>query len=192
MLVDAATGREVAELEKQPADVPPHRHFRSTRVAFPADGKLLASSSYDDDIRIYDVERPALVKTLKGQDDKILSLAFSPDQKRLVSCSSGKPAVVWDLENDDKQVTVSSPPGYHNVASVSFSPDGKLIATGYGTDICSFCMADTGSVLQTFKGASRIVFEAVFSPDGKLLATCGDDRPGQIVGSADRRTGANV
>ena len=99
LLVDAATGREVAQLEAEPADAPPPSRIRYGHVAFSPDGKWLAASSYDDDIRIYDVEHRTLVKTLEGDKDRVLAFAFSPDQKQLVSCSAGKSAIVWDLES---------------------------------------------------------------------------------------------
>ncbi len=174
LLVDAATGREVAQLEEQPADAPAAPRVRYTRVAFSPDGKLLASASYDDDIRIYDVEHRALVKTLRGRKDRILAFAFSPDQTQLMSCSAGKPAVIWELENAEKRLTLPLP-GNVGVASVSFSPDGKLLATGSSNDICCIRDAETGSVLQTLKAHAGIVFESVFSPDGKMLATSGED-----------------
>ena len=196
LLVDAATGREVAQLEAEPADVPPARLYRHTRVAFSRDGKLLASSSYDDDIRVYDVEHRTLVKTLVGDSDKILSLAFSPDQKQLISCSSSKAAVLWDLETAEKRKTLPTPPGDVGIASVSFSPDGKLIATGSRRGVCCLLDPATSRLLQTFNAHTGIVFEAIFSPDGKLLATAGEDGMVKLwdtaTGNLLRRTTASL
>ena len=173
LLIDAATGREVAELEAQPANVPPVSG-QFGRVEFSRDGKWLFSSCYDDDIRVYDVAQRKLVKTLKGRKGRILSLAVCANQKELVACIRGKPAIFWDLENAENRFTLPSQPG-DGIFSVAYSPDGKLLATGSNNDFCCIRRADTGNVLQTFEAHRGIVFEVAFSPDCKLLATAGED-----------------
>jgi WD40 repeat protein len=174
LLVDARTGGEVAQLAEQPADAPPPASSRFARVAFSPDGKWLAASAYDDEIRIYDVQHHTLAKTLKGQDGRILTFAFSPDQKQLISCTAAGPAMVWDLEHAERD-PLPLPPGYRGVASVSYSPDGKLLATGFNSGSCCLQDAATGSVLHTLNAHVGVVNEATFSPDGKLLATAGED-----------------
>ena len=144
LLVDAATGREVAQLEAQPADAPPAPRVRYTRVAFSPDGKLLAASSYDDDIRIYDVEHRKLVKTLRGHKDRILSFAFSPDQKQLDFRAARQDGRHLGSGKRRAALCCLSPQPHNiGVASVSFSPDGKLLATGYSKDICCLWDAET-------------------------------------------------
>jgi WD40 repeat protein len=56
--------------------------------------------------------------------------------------------------------------GYHgSVTSVAFSPDGSLLAGGYGDGTTLVWDAATGAVRATLKGA-----DGQFSPDGSLLA----------------------
>ena len=197
VLIDAATGKELAVLEEQPADAPPTPRVRFTQVAFSGDGKLLAATWLDSGIRIYDVEQRKLIKTLNGHKERVLSIAFSPDQKQLISGSQDKTAIVWDLDRGERRFSLPSQPGVLGVGCVAWSPDGKTLATGSGKDICRLWDAQTGRLLQTLVAHEGKVFEATFSPDGKLLATGGEDHlaklwdvaTGKLVRSYDCRSG---
>jgi WD40 repeat protein len=74
------------------------------------------------------------------------------------------------------QVDVVSP-----VASVSFSPDGKLLAVG-GYQKVLLVAPDTGKVLATLSGHADFVRSLAFSPNGKFLAAAGGlpQRGGEI------------
>jgi WD40 repeat protein/Zn-dependent protease with chaperone function len=195
LLVDAATGRQLATLEEQPADAPPTPRVRFTQIAFSGDGKLLAATSLDNAIRIYDVEHRSLVKTLSGHKQRVLSIAFSPDQKQLVSGGQDKTAIVWDLDRAERRFAL--PPQPSHIESVAWSPDGKTLAIGYSKDICRLWEAQTGRLLQTLAAHDGMVFDATFSPDGKTLATGGEDRlaklwdvaTGKLLRTYDCRSG---
>ena len=74
------------------------------------------------------------------------------------------------------QVAVVSP-----VASVKFSPDGKLIAVG-GYQVVRLIDSATGKALATLSGHADYVRSLAFSPDGKMLAAAGGppQRGGEI------------
>jgi dipeptidyl aminopeptidase/acylaminoacyl peptidase len=74
------------------------------------------------------------------------------------------------------QVAVVSP-----VASVKFSPDGKLLAVG-GYQVVRLVDSATGKPLATLSGHADYVRSLAFSPDGKMLAAAGGppQRGGEI------------
>ncbi len=67
------------------------------------------------------------------------------------------------------QKTLSGHSGY--VYSVSFNPDGRLLASGGGDNTIKLWDVETGHELKTLQGHSGYVYSVSFSPDGRLLAS---------------------
>jgi WD40 repeat protein len=66
-------------------------------VAISADGKLLASGSGDDTVKLWDALAAREKATLDGHNGKVTSLAISSDGKLVVSGSSNGTATLWDI-----------------------------------------------------------------------------------------------
>ena len=58
-----------------------------------------------------------------------------------------------------------------NVYSVSFSPDGTLLASGSSDDTIKLWDVATGEEIRTLTGHTNIVYSVSFSPDGNTLAS---------------------
>ncbi|KAI0440658.1 vegetative incompatibility protein HET-E-1 [Xylaria telfairii] len=57
------------------------------------------------------------------------------------------------------------------VESVTFSPDGKFVASGAHDETIRIWAADTGDLLQTLESNNGEIISVAFSPDGKVLAS---------------------
>jgi WD40 repeat protein len=78
-------------------------------VAFSPDGKLLATSSQDSTVRLWEVETGKVRHTLKGHDGEIDSVAFAPDGKTLASGCKDKTIKLWDAQTGALLRTLTGP-----------------------------------------------------------------------------------
>jgi len=156
-----------------------HKGIVSSVVSSP-DGKMLASSSFDNTIILWDVNNPSdpsQLATLEGHTNFVTSVAFSPDGKTLASGSYDNTIILWDVET---RQPIGQPFEGHSVFvySVAFSPDGKTLASGNadGT-IVLWDISDPSAPSQvaTLEGHSDAVKGVAFSPDGKTLASGSND-----------------
>ncbi len=94
---------------------------------FSPDGKTLASSGEDNTVKLWNVEKHTLRKTLVGHQDATRSVSFSPDGKILASPSHDRTIKLWNVSDGTLLKTIKA----HNdtVVSASFSPDGKTLAS---------------------------------------------------------------
>ena len=68
-------------------------------VAFSADGKLLASGSWDKTVQLWDTARGTAKQMLTGHTDVVTSVTFSRDGKTLASGSADGTVLLWRIAN---------------------------------------------------------------------------------------------
>lgn len=150
-------------------------------VQFSADGQMLAVAyeiiQYEKGaIKIFDVH------SWKVQHDLasfyVGALTFSPDSRRLASAGDSE-IDVWDLTTHKKVATMSPPFG--GSTALSFSPDGKLVATADGDGFIRVYDANTGSLRGTPTEFLLESFSLAFSPDGKSILAGGADKVISII-----------
>ncbi|QFS47689.1 eIF2A-related protein [Nostoc sphaeroides] len=142
-------------------------------VAFSPDGKILASGSYDNTIKLWDIGTGREIYTLQGHSNSVNSIAFSPDGKILASGSDDKTIKLWDVTTGEKIRTIQAHSKW--VRSVAFSPDGKILASGSDDKTIKLWDVTTGEKIRTIQAHSKWVRSVAFSPDSKILASGSDD-----------------
>ncbi len=139
------------------------------RIAWSPDGKILASPSVDQTIRLWDAQTGQHLRTLEGHSNSVISVAWSPDGKTLASGADDKTIRFWDAQTGRTLRTLK---GHSNrVNGIAWSPDGKTLASGADDKTIRLWDAQTGRHLRTLKGHSNSVSSVTWSPDGKTLAS---------------------
>jgi WD40 repeat protein len=105
-------------------------------IEFSPDGKLIVcGGDFGRDISLLEADTGAVVRTLPGSGNRFV---FSADSKSLASWVKWESheVCVWDVATGKKRYTLTAGSGEKKgVSSVSFSPNGKMLATA-GQDGC--------------------------------------------------------
>jgi WD40 repeat protein len=122
-------------------------------MALSPDGRWLAIGGLLHDIdksiataiKLYDFASGSQVALLKGHDNVVHALAFSPDGARLISGNADKTAIIWDLTTRKALVQLSGHEGRIN--AVAFSNDGKRAVTGSQDETLRLWNASDGKLI---------------------------------------------
>jgi len=109
-----------------------------------------------------------------GHSSVILSVAFSPDGKYVVTGSADNTTKLWDVETGNEIRTFSGHAG--DVRSVGFSPDGGFIITGSNDKSARMWDVLTGEEFWRLEWHNNYVTSVSFSPDGKKIVTGSKDK----------------
>ena len=135
-------------------------------VAFSPDGTTLASRSYDNTLRLWDVATATHKTTLSEYARGYDRLLFSQDSSKLIAVD-GNTINLWDIETRKQQKFRTG----SNIYRIALSPDGNTIAGGRG-DLHLWNAAD-GTHIAELSGHPWGVSGIAFSPDGTTLASGG-------------------
>jgi WD40 repeat protein len=138
-------------------------------VAYSPDGQTLASGSWDNTIKLWNVKTGNLLQTLEGHSSWVNSVTYSPDGQTLASASNDNTIKLWNVKTGNLLQTLEG--HSYLVNSVAYSPDGQTLASGSVDSTIKLWNVKTGNLLQTLEGHSYSVNSVAYSPDGQTLAS---------------------
>jgi WD40 repeat protein/serine/threonine protein kinase len=109
----------------------------------------------------------------------VLSLAYSPDGRRLASGSRDGMVRVWNAEHGGAPQLVLE--HFEGVFGVAWSPDGQLLASAGRLGMVKIWNAATGAEIRTLHAQADTIYNVAFSPDGRYLAAGGGSPPWEVI-----------
>ncbi|XP_062195459.1 WD repeat-containing protein 26 homolog [Phragmites australis] len=139
-------------------------------LQFSNNGKYLASASNDKSAIIWEVDEDGellLKHTLSGHEKSVMMVAWSPDDRQLLTCGMEETIRRWDVESG-KCLHVYEKPGI-GLISCAWFPNGKQILSGLTNQ--NFCIWDLhGKEVDSWNGQrSSKTSDFAVAKDGKLI-----------------------
>ncbi|XP_068654312.1 WD repeat-containing protein 26 homolog isoform X2 [Aristolochia californica] len=167
---DHQCGRD--QIPSQTVQVLQAHHDEVWFLQFSNNGRYLASSSNDRTAIIWEVNEDGTVverHTLAGHQKPILTVAWSPDDRQILTCGMEESVRRWDaISGACLHVYEKSGLG---LISCGWLPDGKRVLSGL-TDR-SICMWDLdGKEVETWKGHRTLkISDMAVTSDGRQIIT---------------------
>ncbi len=144
-------------------------------AAFTPDGKYLLSGSWDKSIRLWDGKTGKFIKVLASQGSFVENLSISPDSKLVLTGHSCLPSSIEYINNifsiPEGKKLLSFTKHDSIVLATAVSPDGRLAATGGGSDQEIYLWdIRTGNVKQRLAGKGKVIWSVGFGRDGRTVA----------------------
>jgi len=153
-------------------------------VSFSPDGKVLATTSDDGSVDIWDVAPARLRETFRGHAGAAVGPVFGRDGATLDTGSHDGGVIVWDVRGGRRlgrpfrfapdPAAGAGPVAAQAAGAVASSPDGTRFVTSPGPNRVTIWRTRDLAVLGELHCACRGVESLAWSRDGRLVAATGD------------------
>jgi WD40 repeat protein len=148
---------------------------RVTDIDFSRDGKIIAVA-IDDPDGVGQVElwspHGDLIDSFKGKTNEFSRVSFNSDGTKIAL--AGRKVKVWNRDGDDRDPQTFDAQA-DSVWGISFSPDGKMIASSSGDGTITLWNLDGERLGSKEEAHSGSINDLSFTPNGQAIASVGED-----------------
>lgn len=108
-------------------------------------------------------------KVFSGHTDEVNSIDFALNNRYLVSGSSDKTAIIWEVKTGKLLHTLKG--HTWKVTHVAFSRDSRFVATGSTDGTIKLWNAETGELIHSYENGVNAITALAFSPDITRIAS---------------------
>jgi tricorn protease-like protein len=157
---DAKTGKAQHELGT---------HGIVRRVSVSRDGKLAATSTWEKDVRLWDLAKGCELGGFTLDKSVVNGMVLSPDAK-LVACGGSDGFMRLFEPKSGAMVKAAAGKGW--IDAVDRSDDGRLLATA-GREAQIILWSWTGEKIRSLTDMTSAITALALSPDGRWVVACG-------------------
>jgi WD40 repeat protein/predicted Ser/Thr protein kinase len=169
-------------------------------LAYSPDGRWLAVVDADQKtVLLLDARTHETAARFEGHKNLVWSGAFSPDSRRLASCSQDRTVRLWQInplppsprgQGGVRRVTECQELRGHTdeVFAAAFHPDGTRLATAGRDRAIWLWDLNRGEEVARLTGHTSYIWSLAFSPDGKTLVSGSGDSTVRLWDTAPLRT----
>jgi WD40 repeat protein/transcriptional regulator with XRE-family HTH domain len=143
-------------------------------VMFNPCGKILASGSHDQTVRLWNVDTHQCLRVLRGHQDGVRAITFNTDGQHLASGSSDQTIRLWDVQTGGCLQVLSGHTG--GVFTLAFATNDQQLISGSFDQTIRLWDLQTGESIKVLRGHTGGVWTVAISPDSKTLASGSGDR----------------
>ncbi|NEO97636.1 MAG: TIR domain-containing protein [Symploca sp. SIO2E9] len=140
-----------------------------TSVKVSPDGKIIATTSNDNTVKLWSREGKLLNTTIEHYG--LLGINFSPDGKIIATVGAEGTVKLWNRQGKEIATLEGN---VSEIGAVSFSPQGQMIATASVGGTVKLWNFD-GTLITILTGHDTEIHNLSFSPDGNTLASANSD-----------------
>ena len=142
-------------------------------LAWSPNSKIIASGGEDNQVKFWEIKAGNCFEILPVQSNFIWFLRFSPDGNQIAIAISEAEVILWNIHSNElKRFTEHTA----DVHCVSFSRDGKYLASASHDHTIKLWDITSEHSLKTFEGHSSLVYGVEISHDGKTLVSSSQDK----------------
>lgn len=152
---------------------------RVSALSLSEDGRYLASGSWDQTLKVWDLKTGHCVNTLNAHDQGIQAVAFAGDRK-IATGSYDQNLKIWRLEERDSgeivlhlEVTLTAHKG--SVQALAAASDGKLLISGSYDQTIKCWDVNQEELLVSSYDPSGAIAAVALDPQQQWIASAGGD-----------------
>ena len=151
-------------------------------IIFSPDSQGLVSGSDDYSVKIWNLQTGECLQTCKGPPNLLNAVSFRDSTWGEFEAACvvlvGQDSGTWHPTALEQHIEALQGRNFL-VRSLTYSPDGHVLALSTSASIIQLCNIQTGECQQTFSGHQDFARLLKFSPDGTVLASSNYDEEGR-------------
>jgi WD40 repeat protein/serine/threonine protein kinase len=148
-----------------------------TDVTFSPDGRLIASVSADNTVRLWDAQTGQEIRQFGGHTDVPHTIDFSPDGRYLITASTDNTIRIWDVQTGQEMNQFRFE---DDLWMAIESPDSSMIVAGFANGTLLLLDSQTGEEIRGLEGHTDNITLVDFSRDGRYLLSTSNDRTARL------------